>query len=172
MPEKQDLGISQPGKPDRLWQRRRPEPMALPAAMLDRPSQRVTLRNTSDRTADPKDPLDRGQVHVIRDRYGIAHELQPGEAKELDMAIDEIQYFIKESDPSRKFSDGEPKPLHPVKVEGVNAETIAREWEMHKTETERKQQEKLKATMRQNFSEFIAEMTAKQPVEAETRRNK
>jgi hypothetical protein len=75
--------------------------------------QRVRVRNTS--------PV---QVHIVVDRNLVGHELQPGQVKELDMLVDEIEAFRALRLPGRGFITngplaGIPKPPHPLVFEDI-----------------------------------------------------
>jgi hypothetical protein len=78
------------------------------AERLAKPSQRVTVFNSH--------PL---QTHIIRDRFMQGHELQPGQRKEIELLAEDIQYFVRERDPSRRTPLGVAKPLHPIVIEGI-----------------------------------------------------
>ena len=83
---------------------------------LSAPSSRVIVKNTSE-----------VQTHVVIDKYNVAHELRPGEAREMEMLNDEIASFQEQRRPDRFYptSDpnkpGRPKPLHPILIEGIGS---------------------------------------------------
>jgi hypothetical protein len=73
------------------------------------PSRRVTVMNTS--------PV---QTHVVIDRFMNAHELRPGEKKEVEMLVDEIAAFRELGRPHRGVYPsgplaGQPLPPHPLR---------------------------------------------------------
>jgi hypothetical protein len=86
------------------------------AKQLARSHQYVTYRNTDER-----------QTYVIIDRYRQSHNLAPGQQRELDMAADEVESFIKNTRQGRgiyysgpKERIGLPFPAHPVQILGVS----------------------------------------------------
>ena len=91
--------------------------MASPARLAEK-SQMVTLHNH-----------DRFVTHVMIDRYMIGHELKPGETKELDMTIGDIEAHRDKYRPNRGVYrsghlTGRPLPPHPVRfVDLVMPET-------------------------------------------------
>jgi hypothetical protein len=61
-----------------------------------------------------------GQTHVIIDRHQYAHVLHPGEKKEVDLPVDEIEAFRNLSAPNRGVYlsgpyAGAPLPPHPLR---------------------------------------------------------
>jgi hypothetical protein len=67
----------------------------------------VTVLNTS--------PV---QTHIVIDRFMNGHELRPGEKKEVEMLVDEIEAFRKVGRPNRGVYPsgplaGQPLPPHP-----------------------------------------------------------
>src|SRR5215831_6640472 len=86
---------------------------------IDKPHQLVIVRNTAEK-----------QNHVVVDRYGRGHTLLPGQAKEIDMVLDEVANFQAERKPGRiremmnqignvfTFVNEE-APLHPIRIEGI-----------------------------------------------------
>ena len=72
------------------------------------PFSRVTVYNSSQ-----------VQTHIITDRYSRQHELRPGERKhDVELPNEDIEYFQRERRPDRYFPSGEPKPQHPIVIEG------------------------------------------------------
>ena len=76
---------------------------------LRAPSQRVIMMNTGQ------------QTHIVRDRYSQFVELKPGERKEIEMLVDEIQSFRELARPNRGLYPsgpkmGQPLPQHPVRI--------------------------------------------------------
>lgn len=114
--ETQDLGIQKPVLPDQNWARTQPMFISPSQERLDRPHQRVSVKNTSDTTVTAQGrPVP--QLHVVIDRFNQGNELQPGETKELDMLADDIEYFIRERQP-RTNNQGRTRPIHPIHVIG------------------------------------------------------
>jgi hypothetical protein len=105
-----DIGIQQPVQPDINWPARsKPQFLIVSQEQLDKPHQLVEMRNT-----------DRAQIHIIIDRFLQGHELLPGQTKELDMTVDDINYFRRQRAPNRLSPDGHRVlPQHPVEVLGV-----------------------------------------------------
>jgi hypothetical protein len=82
--------------------------MATPARLAEK-SQLVRLHNH-----------DRFVTHIMIDRYMIGHELAPGETKELDMTIGDIEAHREKYRPNRGVYRsghlaGRPLPPHPVR---------------------------------------------------------
>jgi hypothetical protein len=105
-----DIGIQQPVKPDINWPARaKPQFLIVSQEQLDKPHQLVELRNN-----------DRAQTHIIIDRFLQGHELAPGQSQELDLTVDDINYFRRQRAPNRMSQDGRRLlPPHPVEVLGV-----------------------------------------------------
>lgn len=105
-----DIGIQEPVQPDINWPARaKPQFLIVNQDHLDKPHQLVQMRNT-----------DRQQVHIIIDRFLQGHELMPGQSKEMDMTVDDINYFRRLRAPNRLSQDGRRVlPDHPVEVVGV-----------------------------------------------------
>jgi hypothetical protein len=105
-----DIGIQTPVEPDKNWPARaKPQFLIVTEDQLARPHQLVELRNT-----------DRAQIHIIIDRFLQGHELMPGQTKELDLTVDDINFFRKHRAANRLSPDGSRLlPSHPVEVLGV-----------------------------------------------------
>jgi hypothetical protein len=105
-----DLGIQKPVEPDINWPARaKPQFLIVTQEQLDRPHQLVELKNT-----------ERQQTHIIIDRFMQGHELMPGQTKELDLTVDDIEYFRRQRQANRMSPDGRRVlPAHPVEVLGV-----------------------------------------------------
>lgn len=118
--EAQDLHIQQPSQPDMSWSRTQPLYVQPSKERLDRKHQIVQVKNTSDTLV-----TSRGfavpQKHIVIDRFNQGHELEPGQSKEVDMLVDDIEYFIRERKPNRLDHQNRPKPMHPVQVVGYQA---------------------------------------------------
>jgi hypothetical protein len=76
---------------------------------LNKPSQRVTVLNTS-----------RATNHIVIDRFMHGHELRPGEMKEIEMVADEIEAFRLLGRENRGIYTsghlvGQPLPPHPLR---------------------------------------------------------
>jgi hypothetical protein len=115
------------GEPDlRRQYRHLMQPIAPPAPSAERMAelhQHVTVRNTSDRTPNAQG-LIRPQVHIVLDRGMVGHTLQPGEAKELDLLVRDVRYFLRQRAPDRRDHYGRPKPLHPIVIEGLSEDAV------------------------------------------------
>jgi hypothetical protein len=88
---------------------------------LEAPSQRVTVMNTS--------PI---QTHIVIDRHMHGHELRPGEKKEIEMLVDEIEAFRALGRPNRGvYPDGplagQPLPPHPLRFIDLPSPPSARQ---------------------------------------------
>jgi hypothetical protein len=89
---------------------------------LEAPSQRVTVLNTSP-----------NQNHIVMDRHMRGHELRPGERKEVEMLVDEIEAFRKLGAPHRGMYTpmGKqypiPLPQHPLRFIDLPAPPSARQ---------------------------------------------
>lgn len=105
-----DIGVQKPVEPDKNWPARaKPQFLIVTEAQLQKPHQLVEMRNT-----------DRVQTHIIIDRFMQGHELAPGQLKELDMLVEDINYFRRQRAPNRLSPDGSRMlPIHPVEVLGV-----------------------------------------------------
>jgi hypothetical protein len=82
---------------------------------LAKSSQRVILHNTSDM-----------QTHIVIDRFNCGQELKPGERREVEMIVDEIENlrFLARTDRGTYPSGpkaGLPFPAHPVRVIDIPA---------------------------------------------------
>jgi hypothetical protein len=113
VPQKQNL--VRPPPPDHpYFAPMRPEPSW---ERLQEPSSRVKVTNTSEN----------GQIHVVIDRFMVGHELRGGQSVEIEMINDEIARFQEMRRPDRYYpvidpaKPGRPKPLHPIKIEGVGS---------------------------------------------------
>jgi hypothetical protein len=95
------------------------QPPEVDAAQLAKPSQRVQVRNTH-----PK------QINVVIDRYRQPHPLRPGEVKEVEMLVADIESFRRYRQPGRFRSmliqEGaiyhmatREAPQHPVVIEDI-----------------------------------------------------
>jgi hypothetical protein len=87
--------------------------MAATPERLSKPHQIVTLKNT-----DPH------QTHWFTDRFHRGHELKPGQSKELDMLVEEIQHHARLLRTDRGYYESGPRqglafPAHPVKIVGL-----------------------------------------------------
>ena len=72
------------------------------------PFSRVTVYNSSE-----------VQTHIIIDRHSRQHVLRPGDRKrDVELPNEDIEYFQRERRPDRFFPSGEPKPQHPIVIEG------------------------------------------------------
>jgi len=72
------------------------------------PYSRVTLFNSSE-----------VQTHIVIDRHSQPHTLLPGQRKhDVELPNEDIEYFQRERRPDRYFPSGEPKPQHPIVIEG------------------------------------------------------
>jgi hypothetical protein len=87
-----------------------PAPLTASAERLAESSQHVKVTNTND----AKLP----QRHLVMDRHLRGHELAPGETKELDMLVRDIEYFDNMRKPGRLDAKGQPLPKHPIKIDG------------------------------------------------------
>src|SRR5215471_7513525 len=97
----QDLHVAEPSKPDVFWPaHRKPQFLQIPAGQLDKEHQLVTMRNT-----------DREQTHVVIDRFMNGHEILPGQAVEVDLLAEDIEYFQRRRHPELVGKDekGNPK---------------------------------------------------------------
>jgi hypothetical protein len=106
----QDLHVAEPVKPDVNWPAyRKPQFLQVPKGQLDKEHQLVTMRNT-----------DKEQTHIVIDRFCVGHELQPGQAKEVDLLAEDIEYFQRRRHPAMVGLDekGNPK-LIPIVIEGI-----------------------------------------------------
>jgi hypothetical protein len=105
-----DLGIQTPVEPDKNWPARaKPQFLIVTQDQLDRPHQLVEMRNN-----------DRAQTHIVIDRFLQGHELAPGQSREIDLTVDDIEYFRKQRAANRLSPDGRRVlPTHPVEVLGV-----------------------------------------------------
>lgn len=105
-----DLGIQKPVEPDKNWPARsKPQFLIVTQAQLDMPHQLVELRNN-----------DRVQTHIVIDRFLNGHEFGPGQTKEIDMTVEDINYFRRQRRPNRMSQDGTRLlPTHPVEILGV-----------------------------------------------------
>jgi hypothetical protein len=105
-----DLGIQKPVEPDINWPARaKPQFLIVTQEQLDKPHQLVQLRNN-----------DRQQTHIIIDRFLQGHELAPGQTEEMDLTVDDINYFRRQRAPNRLSLDrSRALPIHPVEVLGV-----------------------------------------------------
>jgi hypothetical protein len=105
-----DLGVSRLREPDLNW-RAKPIQMTASQERLDKPHQRVSIRNTH--------PL---QTHIVIDRVMQGHEILPGQIKhDIDMLADDIDYFLRMRQP-RTDNLGRQLPLHPIVIEGIPQE--------------------------------------------------
>lgn len=122
--ETQDLGIQKPAMPDQNWARTQPMFIAPTKDRLDRKHQLVSVKNTSDVTVTASGkPVP--QKHIVIDRYNQGHELEPGETKHnIDMLVDDIEYFIRERTPNRVNHMNRPKPSHPVQIIGYDEKSL------------------------------------------------
>jgi hypothetical protein len=84
----------------------------------------VTVKNSSD-TELAHNGRVIPQVHVVIDRQMQGHELQPGQSKEVDLLVEQIEYFLQQRSPKRMnpFS-GRPHPLHPIVVVGFDPNKV------------------------------------------------
>jgi hypothetical protein len=88
---------------------------------FEAPSQWVTVMNTS--------PV---QTHIVLDRFMNGHELKPGERREVEMLVDEIEAFRKLGAPNRGMYTpmGKqypiPLPPHPLRFIDIPAPPSAR----------------------------------------------
>lgn len=85
-------------------------PMA-DAARLAESSQRVIVRNTHPE-----------QVHVIIDRHLQGQRLEPGEAREMELLVRDIEFYRHNRTQRWGLNDKglrELKPVHPVVIEDV-----------------------------------------------------
>jgi hypothetical protein len=105
-----DIGVQTPVQPDVNWPARaKPQFLIVTQEQLDKPHQLVELRNN-----------DRAQTHIIIDRFLQGHELLPGQSQEMDMTVDDIEYFRRQRAANRLSPDGlRVLPAHPVEVLGV-----------------------------------------------------
>ena len=84
------------------------------------PYSRVTIFNSS--------PV---QTHVVIDRHCVGHTLLPGQrVRDVELPNEDILYFQRERSPERLWPPnhpqaGQPKPLHPIVIEGVGSMLIA-----------------------------------------------
>jgi hypothetical protein len=87
-----------------------PQIMIIPSQeRLNKTSQRVSVQNT-----------DREQTHVIIDRHMNGHELRPGQVKEIEMVVDELEALRELGRPNRGVfmsghRTGQVLPRHPVR---------------------------------------------------------
>jgi hypothetical protein len=106
-----DIGeVMKPVHPDANWPARaKPQFLIVTPEQLERPHQLVEMRNN-----------DRQQIHIIIDRFLQGHELAPGQTKEIDLTVDDIDYFRRQRAPNRLSPDGlRVLPVHPVEVLGI-----------------------------------------------------
>jgi hypothetical protein len=118
--ETQDLHIAQPAPPDQNWARMQPLFIQPSKERLDRKHQLVQVKNTTDTTITTLGkPIP--QKHVVIDRFNLGHELEPGQIKEVDMLVDDIEYFIRERKPGRRDHQNRMKPIHPIQIIGYES---------------------------------------------------
>lgn len=105
-----DLGIQEPVKPDVNWPARsKPQFLVVTKDQLDKPHQLAEMRNN-----------DRVQTHIIIDRFLQGHELAPGQTREIDLTVEDIEYFRRQRRANRMSADRtRVLPAHPVEVLGV-----------------------------------------------------
>lgn len=104
-----DIGVQKPVEPDRNWPARaKPQFLIVTQDQLDKPHQLVEMRNN-----------DRAQTHIIIDRFLQGHEIVPGQTKEIDLTLSDVEYFRRQRAPNRLSHDGRLLPQHPVEVLGV-----------------------------------------------------
>src|SRR5215469_11086553 len=87
---------------------------------LEKPHQVVTVRNTAEK-----------QTHVVVDRWGRGHTLEPSQAKDVDMLLEEVAHFQAERKPGRIREmmvqrgnvfvyENMEAPPHPISIEGIS----------------------------------------------------
>lgn len=122
-----DLGLSTPAVSDQQWARTQPMFIQATKQRIDLKHQVVSIQNTSDSVIGPQGRIV-PQKHVVIDRFNQGHELAPGEIKHnIDMLADDIAYFVRERRPDRVNHLGQRKPIHPIKIIGIDPATVPAE---------------------------------------------
>ena len=99
----QDLDVQQSVLPPIEWKHTRPAPMPVDERRRGLPHQWVKVRNSSDR-----------HTHIVFDRESQPVELQPNQTRDIDMTVDDIEYFRSLRVPGRFDTGGYPRPLGPL----------------------------------------------------------
>ena len=116
--------IDRPHMPDSYWARMQPVTIIAGKERLDAKHCLVSVKNSSD-TEIAHNGRVIPQMHVVIDRHMQGHELQPGQSKEIDLLVEQIEYFLQQRNPRRMnpFS-GRPHPLHPIVVAGFEPSKV------------------------------------------------
>jgi hypothetical protein len=94
------------------------DPVFVDQRRKELPFSRVTIFNSSE-----------VQTHIVIDRHSVA--LLPRQRKhDIELPNGDILYFQRERSPDRLWPPGhphagQPKPLHPIVIEGVGSMLIA-----------------------------------------------
>jgi hypothetical protein len=116
--------IDRPHLPDTYWARMQPVTIMASQDRLDARHCLVTVKNSSD-TELAHNGRVVPQLHVVIDRHMQGHELQPGQSKEVDLLVEQIEYFLQQRRPGRmNMFNGRPHPLHPIVVVGFDPDKV------------------------------------------------
>lgn len=114
------MRMDRPHLPDTYWARMQPVTIMASKDRLDAKHCLVAVKNSSD-TEVAHNGRVIPQLHVVIDRHMQGHELQPGETKEVDLLVEQIEYFLKQRLPNRiNVFSGRPHPLHPIVIVGFD----------------------------------------------------
>jgi hypothetical protein len=136
-------------------------PQPVPQAMLMASPGRLTASSQLVMVLN----TDRVQTHIIVDRFYNGIEIQPGQQKEIDMLVSDIESFQKLARPNRGVYTsghlmGKPLPQHPIRILNIPE---------HQVQNHAEEDEIQKANENAAAAAIAAAQTAQSEREAESR---